>query len=179
MTEEQQTLLQEILTKAHFQYEKKFNVRAFYKLSDRELSEDLVQQTFMKTWVYLVKGGKVDTMRAFLYHILNALVIDEYRKYKITSLDDLQKKGFEPGVNDSERLFNYLDGKALILLIRRLPETYQKVMYMRYVQEFTIKEMSLVTGQTKNSITVKTHRGLKKLKRLYGLPYSKLNITKK
>jgi len=169
MTVKQETQLRAILTAAHLNHEKKLNVHAFFKLSDHNLSEDLVQNTFIKTWKYLVKGGKIDIMKSFLYHILNDLIIDEYRKHKTTSLDNLREKGFEPSINGSERLFNFLDGKASVLLIRRLPKTYQKVMHMRYVQELSIKEMSLLTGQSKNAITVKTHRGLKKLKELYKL----------
>lgn len=108
-------------------------------------------------------------MKAFLYHILNDLIVDEYRKHKTSSLNGLMEKGFEPkaSVNSSERLFNILDGKAIILLIKQLPERYQKIMRMRYVQELSIKEMSLITGQSKNYITVQAHRGLKRLKLLY------------
>ena len=40
---------------------------------------------------------------------------------------------------------------------------------MKYVQELTIEEMSLITGQSKNAITVQAHRGLEKLKQLYKL----------
>lgn len=115
----------------------------------------------------MLRGGKIEVMKSFLYHILNDLIVDEYRKHKITSLDFIMKKGFEPSTKNPERFFNFLDGKASLLLIRRLPETYRKVMYMRYVQELSIKEMSLVTGQSKNAITVQTHRALKKLKSLY------------
>jgi DNA-directed RNA polymerase specialized sigma24 family protein len=80
----------------------------------------------------------------------------------------LTRAGFEPtSAGSTERFFNFLDGKASVLLINRLPETYRKVMYMRYVQELSIKEMSLITGQSKNSITVQAHRGLEKLKELY------------
>jgi DNA-directed RNA polymerase specialized sigma24 family protein len=60
-----------------------------------------------------------------------------------------------------------LDGKAAILLISRLPEKYQKVMNMRFVRILSLKEISLITGQTKNAITVQVHRGLEKLKVLY------------
>lgn len=129
MTAEQETQLREILTAAHLNHEKKLNIHAFFKLSDHNLSEDLVQNTFVKTWKYLVRGGKIDIMKSFLYHILNDLIIDEYRKHKTTSLDALRQKGFEPSINGSERLFNFLDGKASVLLIRRLPKTYQKVMH--------------------------------------------------
>ncbi len=121
----------------------------------------------MKTWSYLIKGGKIDTMKAFLYHILNDLIVDEYRKHKTISFDVLLEKGFEPKNDHSKRLFNLLDGKAAILLIQRLPEKYQKVMRMKYVQELSLKEMSLITGQTKNALAVQLHRGLEKLKMLY------------
>jgi RNA polymerase sigma-70 factor (ECF subfamily) len=152
---------------AHSDYEKRLHTYAFYKVSDKTVSEDLVQDTFLKTWIYLVKGGKVDMMKAFLYHILNNLIIDEYRKHKPASLDVMLEKGYEPGVTDTERDFNIFDGKAALLLIMRLPVKYQKVMRMRYVQDLTLDEMSLITGQSKNAMAVQTHRGLEKLKVLY------------
>ena len=156
-----------ILATAHNDYSKKLVSYAFFKVSDHSISEDLVQDAFMKTWSYLIKGGKIDTMKAFLYHILNDLIVDEYRKHKMISFDVLLEKGFEPKTDNSGRLFNLLDGKAAILLIQRLPEKYQKVMRMRYVQELSLKEMSLITGQTKNALAVQLHRGLEKLKTLY------------
>jgi RNA polymerase sigma-70 factor (ECF subfamily) len=169
MTEKKETSLQTILTTAHLNYEKKLNIHAFFKLQDHALGEDLVQDAFIKTWKYLVRGGKIEIMRAFLYHILNDLIIDEYRKHKTSSLNALMEKGFEPKSNmgSSERLFNILDGKAMILLIKQLPEKYEKIMRMRYIQELSIEEMSLITGQSKNSITVQAHRGLEKLKSIY------------
>lgn len=156
-----------LLTLAHHDHQKGLTARAFFKLHDRNLGEDLVQDTFMKTWIYLVKGGKIDTMKAFLYHILNNLIVDEYRKHTTTSLDALLEKGFEPSAGDPRRLFGVLDGKAAMLLIPCLPEKYQKVMRMRYVQDLSLKEMSIITGQSCNTMSVQAHRGLEKLKSLY------------
>lgn len=153
---------------AHHDYNKGLNSYAFLKVHDHDIGEGLVQDTFMKTWIYLVRGGKIEIMKAFLYHVLNNLIVDEYRKHKTASLDVLLEKGYEPaGGDSSERLLNVLDGKAALLLIQRLPETYKKVMRMRYVQDLTIGEMSLITGQSKNAIAVQLHRGLEKLKLLY------------
>lgn len=167
MTTAQETKRRGVLTLAHHDFGKVLNAHAFFKIHDRTIGEDLVQVTFMKTWSYLVKGGKIDAMKAFLYHILNNLIVDEYRKHKTTSLDVLIEKGFEPSADHSGRMFNAMDGKAALLLIARLPQTYQKVMRMRYVQDLSIGEMSLITGQTKNAIAVQVHRGLGKLKLLY------------
>ena len=167
MTQKQETQRQMVLTTAHYDYEKGLNLHAFSKVHNRAIGEDMVQDTFMKTWSYLVKGGKIDVMKAFLYHILNNLIVDEYRKKKTASLDVLQEKGFEPSDGHSGRMLNILDGKEALLLIQRLPLTYQKVMRMRYVQDLSLKEMSLITGQSKNTIAVQVHRGLEKLKLLY------------
>lgn len=167
MDSKQEAQQQVVLTVAHHDYEKRLNAHAFFKVCDRATGEDLVQDTFMKTWKYLVKGGKIDLMKAFLFHVLNDLIVDEYRKQKTTSLDALAEKGFAPSTGDSGRLLNILDGKTALLLIQRLPEKYQKVMRMRYAQDLSLKEMSLITGQSKNALAVQVHRGLAKLKLLY------------
>ena len=168
--------LQKVLATAHLDFDKALNAHAFYKTHNHETGEDLVQDTFMKTWSYLVKGGKIDTMKAFLYHVLNNLIIDQYRKHKATSLDGLLEKGFvEPSTDDSENIVDILDGKSAIIFISRLPKKYQQVMHMKYVQDFSLEDISLVTGQSKNTIAVQLHRGLEKFKVLYDLKV----ITKK
>lgn len=170
MTTLQETRRQALLTGVHHEYERKLNQYAFSKVNDHMVSDDLVQDTFMKMWKYMLKGGKVDVMRSFLYHILNNLIVDEYRKRKTTSLDVLLEKGYEPSEDTSERLINILDGRSASLLMQYLPEKYQKVMRMRYEQDLSLAEISLITGQSKNAIAVQVHRGLAKLKMLYNTP---------
>ena len=112
-------------------------------------------------------GGGIQLLRAFLYHVLNNLIVDEYRKQKTTSLDALLEKGFEPSTGDTKRLLNVLDGKSAQHLIDRLPEKYRAVIHMRYVKELSLSEIALLTKQSKNTIAVQIHRGLKKLKLLH------------
>ncbi len=156
-----------ILSTGYTDFNRGLNRYATSRTHDSALAEDLIQNTFLKTWTYLVRGGKIQMMEAFLYHILKALIIDEYRRHKSTSLDILLEKGFEPSLDDVHRFADMLDGKQAIGLIAELPFLYQKVMRMRYVQDLTLKEIALITGQTKNTVAVQTHRGLEKLKALY------------
>jgi RNA polymerase sigma factor (sigma-70 family) len=167
MTPKQQTEREAILSTAHSDFAKGLRSHALFKLNSQSMSDDLVQDTFAKTWRYLARDGKIDIMKAFLYHILNNLIIDEYRKRKLLSLDLLLTKGYEPSADYTERLIDALDGKEAIFLIQRLPVMYQKVMRMRYVQDLTLAEMSLATGQSRNTIAVQLHRGLAKLRVLY------------
>jgi len=167
MTPKEKIEREEILTVAHQDYDKKMNSYASFKVSSRAAGQDLVQETFIKTWKYLVRGGRIDVMKSFLYHILNHLIIDEYRKRKISSLDTLLEKGFEPSLDNSKNLSKVYDEKIVLDLIKYLPPKYRKVMRMRYIQDLSLQEISLLTGQTKNAIAVQTHRGLAKLKKLY------------
>jgi RNA polymerase sigma-70 factor, ECF subfamily len=163
----QETEKQALLALAYHDYADGMRSYSFFKTSNSTTSADLVQDTFIKTWVYLVKGGKIDLMKAFLYHILNNLIVDEYRKHKTVSLDALLEKGDEPSTDYFERLPYIFDGKIAILLIQYLPMKYREVMYMRYKQDLSIEEISYITGQSKNVVAVQAHRGLKRLRLLY------------
>lgn len=167
ITPKQKTQRGEILTQAHQDYAKGMTSHSFFKVNNHATSDDLVQETFIKTWRYLVKQGKVNNMKAFLYHVLNQLIIDEYRKRKTISLEVLFEKGYQPSIDNSERIFNIFDGKIAVLLIQHLSTKYQKVIRMRYIQSLSIKEISLITGQSRNTVAVQIHRGLAQLKVLY------------
>ncbi|MBI5466917.1 MAG: RNA polymerase subunit sigma-70, partial [Candidatus Kerfeldbacteria bacterium] len=39
----------------------------YYRVFDAEQAHDLVQETFLRTWQYLVSGHQIDRIRPFLY----------------------------------------------------------------------------------------------------------------
>lgn len=156
-----------ILADAYRDFVRELSRYANIKVRNAALTDDLVQTTFMKTWLYLLKAGKIELMRAFLYRVLNHLIIDEYRRKKALSLDLLVAKGLQVAATNAENIFNAIDGKALVPLIKELPPKYRGVLTMRYAQDFSIREMSAVTHQSPRTVSVQLHRGLAKLRRLY------------
>ncbi len=170
MTQQQLKVQQGLLTEAHKDYRTQLRRYSLSKVNNPQLAEDLVQDTFLRAWNYLLKGGKVDTMKSFLYQILHRLIIDEYRRGKRTSsLDDLVDKGFEPSLDtgEFEHISNVIDGKAMVILINKLPDRYRNVLRMRYVENLSIEEMAARIGQSKNTVAVQIHRGLVKLKEVF------------
>jgi len=159
---------------AHKDFEKGLKAYAFFKVSDRDACDDLVQDTFMKTWSYLARGGKIYIMKAFLYHVLNNLIIDQYRKRKCFSLDVICEAGFEPASEDHAHLVDELDGRSATLIIATMAEKYRSALSMRYIEHLTLSEMALKSGKTKNMLAVHIHRGLEKLKMLYEGPISRV-----
>ena len=156
----------QVLTNAHHDFARGLSKYTHLKIHDFATGDDLVQITFMKTWEYIQRGGQVHLMRAFLYHVLNRLIVDEYRKKKTVSLDLLAEEGLELEAINSENIFNIIDGKALVSFIQKLPDKYRDAITMRYTQELSLKEMSVITHESQNTMSVQVHRGLAKLKLL-------------
>jgi RNA polymerase sigma-70 factor, ECF subfamily len=158
---------EEVIIRAYKDHEKELLKRSFSKLDNRELSDDLVQTTFLKTWEYLLKEKKIEHVRAFLFRILNNLIIDEYRKNKSISLDVLQEGGFQIAFDDSEELINQADGKTAMLLIPLLKEKHRQVVSMRFEEEKTIEEIAKATLQKHNTVVVQIRRGINELAVLF------------
>jgi RNA polymerase sigma-70 factor (ECF subfamily) len=106
-------------------------------------------------------------MRAFLYRIAHNLVIDHYRKKKPVSLDDLSEQGFDPGVDTTQQLENQIDGAQALKMLDRIPSAYRDVIFMHYVGELSVKEIAETLNESPNNVSVKIHRGLEKVRKLY------------
>lgn len=156
-----------LFTMAYREYAQELIRHAQVMVDSRELSEDLVQDVFLKVWLYIVRGGQIEKMRAFLHHALHNVIVDTYRKHKTLSLDALLERGQEPSVDESKRMFDILDGRRAFVLIDKLPPTYQRVLRMKYARDLSYQEASLATEQSRNTIAVQVHRGIEKLRLLY------------
>lgn len=138
---------------------------AFYRVSDKKLAEDLVQEAFLKTWKYIAKGAEVKNLKTFIYQVVNNLIIDFYRKKDRIPLD---LENVDPkkiiDLRGRERIEDSIDKEILEGVINELGEDERQLIIFRYINELSIKEISDVTGKTPNYIRVNIHRGVKKLK---------------
>lgn len=134
------------------------------RVSDRELARDISQDTFMKVWQYAGKGEKIANLKAFLFTTAKNLIIDQYRKKKATSLDNLMEQGFDVGTEIDGNMIDKLDGERALQLLGSIPEKYRDAIYMQYVEGLSVKEIAEISGETENNISVRIHRGLQKLR---------------
>lgn len=149
---------------------------SFFKLNSKEKAKDILQETFMKTWLYISKNGKIDNMKAFLYKTANNAIIDEYRRRgrkegKLESLETLSEIGYDPSFDEADSLIDKIDGEQMVKLIKELPEIYSEALFLRYVENQSISEIAAVTGQSDNAISVRLNRGIKKLKEFIAEKY--------
>jgi len=141
-----------------------------YKVSNKEQAIDIVEDVYLHFWQTLQKEV-VENPRALLYHIARNLVIDWYKKKKSISLKSFKE-------NEMDNTEAYLDmftgnlagvdvmleAKMVIEKIASLEPIYKEVVYLRFVEELTPKEIAVIIGESTNVVSVRINRGLHLLK---------------
>lgn len=135
----------------------------YFRVFNRERAKELMQETFMRAWENI---GEVQNLKAFLYKVANNLIIDESRKKKAVSLEDMQEEGFDIPDDKKDRPMNILAGKELIKILERLDPKYRQVIMMRYLDDLSPKEIAEATGESENNVSVRIYRGMEQLRRL-------------
>jgi len=160
---------------AYERYSDELFRHATMRISDRERALEITQDTFMRTWDYVRKGNEVRELRPFLYQTLRHLIIDEYRKAKMHSLEalveDIEGASVEAllpsdDTNTLEAAMDRFDAKQALATVSELPDLYREVLMLRYVESLSPKEMAEVLEESENVVSVRIHRGLKKLKEI-------------
>lgn len=153
-------------TEAYDQYSDAIFRYCFFKISNREKATDFVSETFTRTWQYLLSGNEIENMKTFLYTTARHIIIDEYRKKKSVSLDDLIDQGVEPYIEIEESIFTSYDVARVFECMKKLPKNYSEILNLRYVDDMSVKDIALLVNETENVISVRIHRGLDKLRKL-------------
>jgi RNA polymerase sigma-70 factor (ECF subfamily) len=142
----------------------------FFRIHHRERAQELMQDTFAKTWKYLAKGKTVLNIRAFLYKTANNLVIDEVRQKKrrpTSSLDELQEQGFDVGNDDdAEAMKQHIDAQKIMEVLKEVKQPYQDVLIMRHIDGLSPAEIAEIKGESANVISVRINRAEKQLRSL-------------
>jgi RNA polymerase sigma-70 factor, ECF subfamily len=138
----------------------------YFRVYSKERAEELMQETFIKAWDYVRRGGEIKDMRPFLYKVANNLVIDESRKKKSYSLDLLQESGFDPVGEGTHEIQAAVEGKDIVQLLEHLEEEQREVLVMRYIDDLQPKEIARLLEVSENVVSVRIHRALKKLRKI-------------
>jgi len=138
----------------------------YVRLHDRERAIDLMQETFMRSWSYITRGGEIREPRAFLYKTANNLIINEYERRKHTSsLEKMDEEtGYEPSVEADESVSAQIDASIILKYLAETNQEYRDILVMRYIDDLTINEIAQVLDETENNISVRIHRAMKKLR---------------
>lgn len=160
-------LLEDLFIKAYDDHSDAIFRHCYFRVFERERAKELMQEVFIKTWEYLKNGQSIENLKAFLYRVANNLIIDESRKKKAVSLEQMQDQGFDPKDDTHDRLLKFVEGGELVRLLEQIEPKHRQAIQMRYVDDLDIKEIALALGETENNVSVRIHRGLEKIRKIY------------
>lgn len=142
----------------------------YYRVYNRERAQEVVQETFMKTWEVVSRGEEIRNFRAYVYRVARNLIIDEARRRKLrteTSLEDMREaSGFDPGEDKTRTILDRMEGAQALRLLARLSDEDQEILMLRYVDELDPKEIAEMLEVTPNVVSVRSHRALKRLREI-------------
>ncbi|GAA0440807.1 RNA polymerase sigma factor YlaC [Lentibacillus halophilus] len=133
-------------------------------IHDAQQAEDLLQDTFIKAYTYLMRGKDVDYPKTFLYRTAHNLTIDHIRKHKpIRMIKDFFNNREDPGPSVEDVIEIQESSQELFDALYSLKANYRQVIILRRVEEFSVKDTAEILGWTESKVKSTLFRGLQKL----------------
>lgn len=156
------------------QYEKIYRY-CYFKLHNRELAEDITQETFLR-YLEKYRFTSSETALKYLYTIAGHLCIDEFRKPGVLSLEESARKyavvseqnadiplSETIGIPSGEDAL--LTALALQKALRELTADEQELLLLRYVNETPVSVMAGLFGISRFALRRKLLAAAAKLRK--------------
>ena len=156
-------------------YQEKLYGYIFFIVRQTVLAEDLFQETFIKAITTIRQGNYAESGRfgAWLTRIAHNLIIDYFRQDKsdcVISNDETEKDLFNDISLSDDDMETKLVNKQVLSDIRRLinalPAPQREVVYMRFYQDLSFREIADITGISINTALGRMRYALINMRRL-------------
>ena len=140
----------------------------FFKISHKEVAEDLTEETFVKVWDNLSKFKTQENVSfsAWVYRIAWNLTLDYFRKFNKESFLDPEIEIHDVGSSktakdETEISFNQ---KLLAKALTKISSDQKDVVILKYVNDLSYNEVSIILDKPEWTIRQLHSRALQKLK---------------
>jgi len=125
------------------------------KVSDFEDVEDLLQETFLKAYRNINRFNHRFKFSTWIYTVASRLAISYYRKKKVNEpIGEISADSLDP----QENLIATDMQKKLWQKARSLRPDHFRVLWLRYIEEMSFKEIGKVMGKRQSYVRVILHR---------------------
>lgn len=138
-----------------------------YLTRDREIAEDLFQETWLRV---LERGGQYDGKHNFstwLFAVARNLAIDALRRKKPTSLDRLATDDHAPldipntgQASAFDLVAEEEQGERINRALNGIPSEYREALVLRFHEELSLEEIAAITRAPLGTVKSRIYRGL-------------------
>ena len=142
-------------------------------LSDRELCEDLLQETFLRVYRNRHSYQPIAKFSTWLYTIAGNLARSEYRKRKRRRMYSIQlvnrdHEEYELAIPDESfspdrHTESTLQDKYIQKALDQVPPDFREVVVLRDIQQLAYNEIAEITGLPMGTVKSRINRGRTKL----------------
>ena len=137
---------------------------------DIQLSEDLVQNVFVRVLKYRHRYRGEGEFKHWLFHIARNVGTDHYRKKKIRfadSIDDWKDQLSDQNNTPTQHMIQQEQMTQLKAALDRLDPEKREIIMLSKLEGLRYKEIGQRLGCTEGAVKVKVYRALKALKEFY------------
>ena len=147
----------------------------FRYVGDSQEAEDIAQEVFIKVWRNLKKFDQNRSFKTWIFSIAKNTSIDTFKKKKAIPFskfeDEEGRNVFVETLVDAAPLPNELFARAdmariLTSAMEKLLPKYRMVLFLRYNDHFTFREIAESLGESIDTIKTRHRRGIAILKKL-------------
>lgn len=146
-----------------------------FVVRDREMANDMFQETFFKVVSRLQQGKYIDNGKfsAWLMRIAHNVIMDWYRQQRAQNIVDAPKENDLSNVGstllESSRegeLVNNQVMEDVRRMMSHLPASQREVVFMRFYQQMSFKEIAEATGVSINTALGRMRYAILNLRRM-------------
>jgi RNA polymerase sigma-70 factor, ECF subfamily len=138
----------------------------FYRVSDRELAKDILQEVYTR-FIEVLDKEHITNIKAYLYKIAKNLVIDFYRSSGKQTTISLDQTAEVQSILGKESTEAKLDLEIVIKAVDRLKPMWREIIILRIIEGHEFDDIAEILGKSKSYIRVNLHRALKELTQLF------------
>ena len=136
----------------------------FYKVTHKELAEDLTEDTFLKVWQNIQSYKKTKyPFSSWLYRIAHNTVIDHLRKEKV-DIAELIIEVHDERMDATEFAKEHFNQQLLQRAMVGLPEMQREAIILKYVNDLSNAEIADVLEKSETAVRTLLSRAIAKLK---------------
>jgi RNA polymerase sigma-70 factor (ECF subfamily) len=145
------------LVRAHSSYLYRY---AYWRCQNRDLAEDLVQETFLRAWKNLDKLQDPEAAKAWLTTILRREYARLFERARL-HVDPEALPDAQPALRDQD---TSPEAFALREALSRLPETYREPLLLQVLGGFSTEEIAAQLGISKSAVMTRLFRAKEKMR---------------